>query len=63
MASLGTPALFHLRRSPEPLVPANVGSVVGDTDPPQDVPAGPAGPAGSLGSVVELLREWTTRRG
>ena len=33
-------------------------------DLPQDVPAGPvAGPAGSLGSVVELLREWTTRRG
>ena len=33
-------------------------------DPPQDLPAGPvAGPAGSLGSLVELLREWTTRRG
>src|SRR6185369_11204303 len=38
MASLGTPALFHLRRSPEPLVPANLGALVGDTDPPQDVP-------------------------
>jgi flagellar biogenesis protein FliO len=47
--------LRELEEEPEPV------------DPPQDVPAGPvagpAGPAGSLGSVVELLREWTTRRG
>jgi serine/threonine-protein kinase len=38
MTALGTPAVLHLRRSAEPLVPANVGSVVRDTDPPQDVP-------------------------
>ena len=44
--------LRELEEEPEPV------------DPPQDVPAAPvAGPAGSLGSVVELLREWTTRRG
>ncbi|HET9299184.1 MAG TPA: serine/threonine-protein kinase, partial [Candidatus Polarisedimenticolaceae bacterium] len=38
LASLGTPALFHLRRSPEALVPGNVGSVVADNNPPEDVP-------------------------
>ncbi len=38
LATLGTPALLHLRLSPEPLVPANIGALVGDADPAQDVP-------------------------